>query len=152
MIICGIDPGAKGGLCFMDSLTKEIIHVNEMPMRDKELSYGDLSELLQYYKADKYIIEHVHAMPMQGVVSMFNFGRMYGGLKAMAYAYSCDVVTANPKEWQKALFGSVKWDKSVGINFVKEKYPDTRIILPRCRKEHDGITDAVCIAYYEATK
>ena len=153
MIICGIDPGAKGGLCFMESLTKEILYVCPMPMLEKELDYTKVSDLFWEYVPDKIIIEHVHAMPNQGVVSMFNFGRMYGGLKGIAHVYCVNnVVTARPKEWQKALFGLVKWDKSVGINFVKDRFPDTKIILPRCRKEHDGITDAICIAYYEATK
>ena len=82
MLIIGIDPGISGAICFMEK--GRIIDVIDMPsMADgkknkKQVNGSQIFNEISRYTKDKsiidikVIIEHVSAMPGQGVTSMFN--------------------------------------------------------------------------------
>ena len=96
MFIIGIDPGISGALCFMEH--GKIIDVIDMPSmadgkKNKRQVNGSqvFNEISRYIKDKnpndvKVIIEHVSAMPGQGVTSMFNFGQSFGILKGICSA------------------------------------------------------------------
>ena len=88
MYIIGIDPGISGAICFFDN--GKIIDVIEMPTmaegkkNKKQVNgnqlYNELKKYLSEINIDEacVVVEHVTAMPGQGVTSMFNFGQSFG--------------------------------------------------------------------------
>ena len=49
------------------------------------------------------VVEHVNAMPGQGVTSMFNFGQSFGVLKGICSALSLPIHFVRPTKWKKHL-------------------------------------------------
>ena len=82
MIIFGIDPGVSGAISVLEN--KKVIEVFDMPTmidvkkNKKQVNGSQVTNIIkERLKADKEVIvvvEHVNAMPGQGVTSMFNFG------------------------------------------------------------------------------
>ena len=72
----------------------------------------------------------------------------YGILLGILGALKISTVRVTPQAWKKAILAGTKKDKDAAIEYVNMKYPDFELILPRCRKPHDGMADAICIAEY----
>ena len=49
----------------------------------------------------RVVIEHVSAMPGQGVTSMFNFGQSFGILKGICTAMQLPMFFVRPNKWKK---------------------------------------------------
>ena len=64
---------------------------NEILKRIRKLNKRDI----------KVIIEHVSAMPGQGVTSMFNFGQSFGILKGVCSAMQLPMYFVRPVKWKK---------------------------------------------------
>ena len=96
-------------------------------------------------------IEKVHAMPGQGVTSMFNFGMGYGLLRMALAANQIPYQLVTPQAWKKKVLAGLPKDKSSAINYVARKYPNVDLIPGRKRTPHDGIADAICIGEYGIT-
>lgn len=96
MNILGIDPGSSGGLAL---LSGEPV-AEKMPDTERDL-YDRVNRWAA--RADFAYIEQVHAMPGQGVTSMFNFGMNYGGLRMALIAAGIPFETVTPSKWQRAL-------------------------------------------------
>ena len=96
MYIIGIDPGISGAICFFED--GKIIDVIEMPSmaegkkNKKQVNgnqlFNEISSRLSEIKDEKVcvVVEHVTAMPGQGVTSMFNFGQSFGVIKGICSA------------------------------------------------------------------
>lgn len=156
MIIVGIDPGAKGGIAFLDSEIG-VTDTFKMPLRDDgEIDAVKLYWLLLLSCHDGSIVyvENVHSMPGQGSVSTFKFGKSLGKIMATAeIAFGEDNVShVSPVAWQKAGPGKTGGDKNITIEWVKKTYPEAQIIPKGCRVPHDGICDAIGIAHYGMLK
>ncbi len=97
-VYLGIDPGKQGGLAL---ITQSGIVLDSIPMPLTEL---DLWSWISKKKGvTKCVIEKVHAMPNQGVTSMFTFGEGFGRLKMAATAASIPFELVPPRTWQKGL-------------------------------------------------
>ena len=161
-ITVGIDPGAKGGIAALETATDgSLIVVLAEPAPRDAMGLRELGEKLSFYFKEytcKAFIEHVHAMPRQGVSSMFSFGRSAGMWEGFlgAWGIRCEYVA--PQTWQKLtapMAGLTTKDRS--IRFASVAFPNTPLVPKGARKPSDGIADALCIAYYgakarEATK
>lgn len=141
MIYAGIDPGLKGGIC---------VHgvCYPMPVDDDGIRVADLALILS--GVDQVLIEKVHAMPKQGVCSMFTFGYGAGQVNATA----C-IVTKNPpkyvqpQEWKKKVLGDrFDHDKKGTAAWAASIFPHAHLVAPRGRVIHDGMADALAIYYY----
>ena len=87
MLIIGIDPGISGSICFLDN--GKILDVIEMPImtdgkkNKKQVNgsqvYNEVTKRIKQFEKNqiRVVIEHVSAMPGQGVTSMFNFGQSF---------------------------------------------------------------------------
>ena len=88
MIIIGIDPGVSGAICILTD--GKITEIYEMPTmidgkkNKKQVNGAEITNIInkeiENEKDVKVVIEHVSAMPGQGVTSMFNFGQSFGVL------------------------------------------------------------------------
>ncbi len=150
MTIIGIDPGQKGGLAFLSG----VVSAYPMPLAGKELDIVAITDLFYSVQHSGWewpslaVIEKCHAMPGQGTVSMFKFGKGYGTLLGILGALKIPTMLVTPQAWKKVVLAGTKKDKDAAIEYVRMKYPDFNLILPRCRKPHDGMADAICLAEY----
>lgn len=148
----GIDPGLSGGLAFIDEYGPA--HVAKMPVitnaGKKVIDSGavrDLVEKLCGIHQPVAVIEKVHAMPGQGVTSMFSFGYGYGLLAGILSAMRVPVEHVRPQAWQSVVLGGI--DKSLGkkrsVVWAKDRFP-------MLGELSDGQADALAMAYYGQLK
>ena len=158
MLIIGIDPGITGSICFLEN--GKILDVIEMPnmaegkKNKKQVNgsqiYNEISQRIkQFDKKDiKVIIEHVSAMPGQGVTSMFNFGQSYGVLKGVCAAMRLPIYFVRPAKWKK-YFNLINSEKDASRTKAIEIFPYFSSNL--AKKKDSNKADAILIAsyYYE---
>ena len=118
MIVFGIDPGVSGALSIYEN--KKLKEVIDMPTMSegkknkKQINAAQLSlEIKQRIDGSSetaVVIEHVTAMPGQGVTSMFNFGQSFGVIKGICSALTLPIYFVRPVKWKKHfnLIGSSK--------------------------------------------
>ena len=94
----GIDPGAKGGIAVLYSDGE----VETFSIPESLGGLWKIFKTLGKLKCKAYI-EHVHAMPGQGVTSMFSFGCRVGELHMGLAAAMIPFEIITPKRWQGAL-------------------------------------------------
>lgn len=138
MIYIGIDPGKDGALAIIseDGLSEAIPY-------DTQAYKSALSGLQGPSVA---VLEHVNAMPKQGVTSMFNFGEGFGYLKGLLDAYGIPYELVRPQKWKKE-FGIS--GKNQSIEVCKRLFPGVNLKkTDRCKKDHDGMAEALLMAEY----
>ena len=148
--IIGIDPGLTGGIAVLDSETKELVRLADMPVipegNKKKVSGHGLMKIMGDYsrqQVDMVYLERVGARPGQGVVSMFNFGRSYGAVEAAIAVMGLPVTYVAPQSWKRAA-GLLRADKDASRGRVLDLYPNAEVH----RKKDNGRADAVLIARY----
>lgn len=132
----------KGAIAWGD---RSQVHVSPLPLAGKELDLGLLSQQIQATGATLAIVEKVHSMPGQGVASTFKFGKGYGSLLGILAGLSIPVELVTPQAWKKIVLAGSPKDKDAAIAYVRRRFPDVPIVPERCRKPHDGISDALCL-------
>ena len=132
MLIIGIDPGISGSICFFED--GKILDVLEMPTmtegkKNKKQVNGSqiyneiLSRINQINNKDvRVVIEHVSAMPGQGVTSMFNFGQSFGILKGICAAMQLPMYFVRPAKWKK-YFNLINSEKDASRTKAIEIFP-----------------------------
>ena len=132
MLIIGIDPGLSGSICFFDD--GKIVDVIDMPtMTDgkknkKQVNgaqiYNEISARLKNIEKRnvRVVIEHVSAMPGQGVTSMFNFGQSFGILKGICSAMQLPMLFVRPAKWKK-YFNLINSEKDASRTKAIEIFP-----------------------------
>ena len=155
MLVIGIDPGISGSICFFQD--GEIKDVVEMPTmiegkkNKKQVNgsqiFNEISEKIKNMdkKNIKVVIEHVTAMPGQGVTSMFNFGQSFGILKGICSAMQLSVYFVRPAKWKK-YFNLINSEKDASRTKAIEIFPYYSSNLSR--KKDSNKADAILIASY----
>lgn len=146
-MIVGIDPGKGGGLAYIGT---EIVGAGAMPMPlvGKDIDGHELAMVLHNWKPDMVIVERVHAMPGQGVTSMFTFGMGYGRLLGILEALGIPYRLVTPQAWKKTVLAGTTKDKSAAVQFCRRAFPGVSLTPGRKRVPHDGMADALCLAEY----
>ena len=154
MIFAGIDPGKQGAIAFLNPKDFEE-SAERMPIVGKQIDIRALCAMIRPGEDMMVGLEKVHAMPGQGVTSMFNFGRGYGRILGMletlqleGYPLKFSLVT--PTQWKKTVLSGMDWkdNKECAVIFAQNMYPSINLTPGKIRKPHSGIADAVCIAEY----
>ena len=153
MIIFGIDPGVSGAISVLEN--KKIIEVYDMPTmidgkkNKKQVNGSQVANIIkERLNGDNEIIivvEHVNAMPGQGVTSMFNFGQSFGVIKGICSALSLPIYFVRPSKWKRH-FNLIKTNKDASRTKVIEVYP--HISSKLYRKKDSNRADAILIALY----
>ena len=161
MLIIGIDPGISGSICFLDN--GKILDVIEMPImtdgkkNKKQVNgsqvYNEITKKITQFEKNKIrvVIEHVSAMPGQGVTSMFNFGQSFGILKGICTAMQLPMYFVRPTKWKK-YFNLLNSEKDASRTRAIEIFPYFSSQLSR--KKDSNKADAILIAsfYHETYK
>ena len=153
MIIFGIDPGISGAISILEN--KKILEVLEMPTmidgkkNKKQVNGSQVTNIikgrLNIHKEIAVVVEHVNAMPGQGVTSMFNFGQSFGVIKGICSALSLPIYFVRPMKWKK-YFNLIKTNKDASRTKVIQIYPEISSKLSR--KKDSNKADAILIARY----
>jgi len=151
MTILGIDPGLKGGLCFVG----DTVVAYSMPIiKNHGLDVRSIRLIVELHRPKRVYVEHAFAMPRMNVKAVFsyamNFGRLLSVLEALDLAY----VLVPPQVWQKHF--SFERDKKNTILGTHSRKVETKLIARRRASElepgnglrGDGQIDAFLIAKY----
>ena len=125
MNIVGIDPGASGALALL--VDGELTDVIDMPSIDKRVTVPVVTEWFRDWqhsvgRIDRVVIENVHAMPKQGVSSVFNFGRALGAVEAVPQSLGLVCTYATPSVWKKSM-GLQGKDKAASRQLATDLFP-----------------------------
>ena len=155
MLIIGIDPGISGSICFFqDGEIKDVVQMPTMiegKKNKKQVNgsqiFNEISEKIKKMdkKNIKVVIEHVTAMPGQGVTSMFNFGQSFGILKGICSAMQLSVYFVRPAKWKK-YFNLINSEKDASRTRAIEIFPYYSSNLSR--KKDSNKADAILIASF----
>jgi crossover junction endodeoxyribonuclease RuvC len=145
-VTIGIDPGITGAIAaFIDG---ELLDVVDMPAADGSVIAAVLrSELVDFALAGfddrpTVVVEKVHAMPGNGVSSMFRFGRAVGVIEGVVGGLGWPLLWTTPQAWKKPA-GLIGKDKDAARLLAIETWPEHAAIF--ARKKDGGRADAALI-------
>lgn len=171
----GFDVGKNGAICGITSHGE--ITTQVMPLVNEEISLKTLSDILEIYSEEYDIVcgvEDIHSIFGSSAKSNFQFGRSLGILEGLLASKRLPFIKIAPKTWQKLCFmgvsetrklptaeqianaakkqkspqGSID-TKAMALLAAQRLFPkETFLASSRSKKPHDGIVDALLIAYF----
>lgn len=169
MVFIGIDPGLTGAVAIIrDTMTGALVEIIDTPTSkiergNKKLKTGksvkneylpaQMADIVSFAdpafnkKEEVYVfMENVHAMPAQGSVSMFNFGKGFGIWVGILAALSLQYSLITPQAWKKEMMPGMPKEKEASLIRASQLFPAMSSLL--CKKTHVGRADALLIAAY----
>ena len=143
----GIDPGATGAIVLLDNL----LPIEWMAMPTSKIGTATrvnaaaLADFFRESLADHVYVEAVHAMPGQGVSSMFNFGHSCGTVMGVLGALGIPYTMVTPQAWKKAA-GLIGTDKDAARSRAIQLWPSWRELDKKGKGQ--ALADAALIARY----
>ena len=141
----GIDPGLTGAVALVGD---GFLAVEDMPVvganKRRVIDSLALAAILHGWQPTDILIEHVHAMPKQGVSSTFRFGQTVGRVEAVVALQKIPLTYVTPAKW-KRYFGLGR-DKEDSRRLAIELYP--RIADRLDRRKDEGRAEALLIGTY----
>jgi len=158
-VYLGIDPGAKGFLCFLDIDTKKMKFVPtpclETPAREVRKIIMAMHKKHGIVRA---AVEDVHSIYGMSAKSNFMFGWNVGGINMLLESTGVGFDRIQPKVWQKGIGLVPKRPprkpperKKAIAGIALRLYPDAPIRGPRGGLL-DGKADALMLAHFLALK
>lgn len=147
MIVMAIDPGLSGAIAvFRDG---ELTETVDMPTHTltrnqatkRQVSASGLADLFIALKPRHVVVEKVHAMPGQGVTSMFSFGRSFGVIEGILAALILPATYVTPTIWTKGIGRG--YGKDASRARACELFPQHQKMFARVKD--DGRADAALI-------
>ena len=138
-VFIGIDPGKSGGV---SATTGSISVCGKCPNTPQDM-VRLLRTMSELGDRPMCIIEAVHSMPKQGVVSTFTFGTNYGQWLGILSTLGIPYIQVSPQKWMKTygVMPKVKKDRKNHLkHLAQQRYPDLDVTLATC--------DAVLLAHY----
>ena len=124
-----------------------------MPTADKFIDLRVLDIKLKRYDIDCAFLEKVHAMPGQGVSSMFKFGRVFGAIEALLVSNCIPYELIPPQRWTREIHKGLdhlcedskeKSRLAASMLFPNHDFRKSE----RAKNPHMGMVDAALIAEY----
>lgn len=135
MRVIGLDPGKSGGIAWCVNGIMQA-----WPMGKTETDIARTIFDMGKFEETYCFIEHVHARPGQGVVSMFTFGQGYGFLRGCLISNKIPFEEVNPMKWQRGVGCVARGDKNKLKAKAQQMFPGLDITLKTA--------DAILIAEY----
>jgi hypothetical protein len=139
----GIDPGASGAAALITADGQAL--VRDYP-GDPSLAAELIRTWRIEYRIELAALESVHAMPKQGVSSMFKLGANFGAWLGILAALGVPHVLVRPQEWQRGILtkGDGLDTKIRSLTAARRQWPDVEL----GRKKDHGRADALHLAAY----
>ena len=147
---CGVDPGAKGCICFLSENSD--IEFYDYPKKEhEEADYWIMLHNLYTSRNVVFtVLERVHSMPHQSAQSSFTFGVNYGQWKMFLQFIQKPYDLVTPQKWMKSLNiakADGKTTKEVVQSVIKRLYP-TADVWGKKGAYKDGRGDSLLISRY----
>jgi crossover junction endodeoxyribonuclease RuvC len=151
MIVIGIDPGLTGALACVSSTGE--VRVIDLPVNEKtgfvkkQIDCTALRDIILInFRINKLfaVVEAVHAMPTQGVSTVFSLGDTLGVIRSVLACLNIETIFVPPATWKKAM--GVSKDKKQSIELAKQLHPNASKFLTRL-KDHNR-AEAILLAQY----
>lgn len=145
MIYIGIDPGKLGAMAILwQTGDVELIPFDKAGYSNAIARANETDEC-------KCCLEHVSAMPRQGVTSTFSFGENFGWCQGILDAYGVSYELVRPLKWKREF--SVTSDKNTSIEVCKRLFPDVSLKrTENCRKDDDNLAESLLLCEYARRK
>lgn len=156
-VFMGIDPGRDGCLAILGyGETPILIPFSEseyakqlrrlVPIEYTASTPETVQAVWRFDPVEPFcVVEHVNAMPGQGVTSCFSFGQNFGFIIGLLTAFRIPYELVRPQKWKKE-FGCTS-DKNTSIEVAQRLFPDVDLRrTENCRKPHDGKAEALLLA------
>jgi crossover junction endodeoxyribonuclease RuvC len=155
-IYIGLDPGSTGAMAAVNN-EGELLEWGRFPLvkvgNKKVLDIQGISVWIEERGINmgvRVTVEKVHAMPGQGVTSMFSFGRSFGILEGIVISQNLPIQYAAPQAWQKVMLAGKPRGKGAtktsAVAAACELWPQLHKTLKV--KAAWGVADAALIAEY----
>ena len=161
MIYIGIDNGLCGGVTVLDSDgngSLKIINKYLMPTiagkkSKREYNVPEMANILRPFAPENtfVILEFAQSMPKQGIASSTKIGRGFGIWEGIIVALKLPYAIVHPRTWQKQMLSDInkKDTKQASAIIAHRLFPTENFkASERCKKDHDGLTDACLLAVY----
>lgn len=155
MIFCGIDPGLDGAICILLDIPKledtPTLIVTGGKKKKRVYNVGLMVQIIEGIrrigrKGLKVGLESVHAMPGQGVTSMFSMGHGLGLWEGILSALKVPYQMVTPQAWKKKLMNGMPKEKDASRQVAMRLFPST---IPKLSlKKNHGRADALLLAEY----
>jgi crossover junction endodeoxyribonuclease RuvC len=160
-LYCAIDPGLSGAVATLDETGQLIfiqdtpiitVHRGKTPKGNVKTRHLYLPAAMASILSDNQVeppdsiivgIESVHAMPGQGVTSMFSMGRGLGLWEGIVAALRLPVEMIEPMVWKRAMGIPAGSDKRASVELALRLFPTAPI-----KRTQDGRADAVLLAEF----
>jgi len=149
MRICGIDPGANGAICVLDSHDPAHVALLDLKKHSNTDIHNWLHSQLRF-RGTEIWVEDIHSMHGMSAKSNFSFGKNLGIVTTIAELLVGHLPkTVTPKTWQKYIGVTAK-----GKAIKKQVAKIAQHIFPQAELHGkrggllDGRSDALMIAYY----
>ena len=149
MRVCGIDPGATGAICVLDSHDPAHVALLDLKKHSNTDIYNWLHSQLRF-RGSEIWVEDIHSMHGMSARSNFSFGKNLGIVTTIAELMIGHLPkTVTPKIWQKYIGVTAK-----GKAIKKQVAKIAQHIFPQAELHGkrggllDGRSDALMIAYY----
>lgn len=150
----GIDPGLSGAIALYNPAI-DMLHVADIPVHElrkngklrREPDVQAICDIISDCAVRPHVsvwIEHVSAMPGEGAVGAFTFGKVVGLLTGVCAANRLIIERVTPSVWKKAL--AVPSDKDGARARASQLLPAHSRNWPL--KKNDGRAEAALIALY----
>ena len=159
MTYIGIDPGLDGAVAVIgrggrpqlfDAPSSTVVKSGKKRrMYDTLAMAAILREYATFHIPPLISLEAVHAMPGQGVTSMFSMGYGFGLWRGIIAAFGLPVELVTPRVWKNKMVG-VGTDKEASRLKAIDLFPGVAAQLKL--KKHHGRAEALLIAEYMRRK
>ena len=146
-IFVGIDPGKNGGAAIINEVTNHEPTITfRCPKTPMEMALSFMATIPEGVSFDNVmvLIEHVYAMPANGVVSMFSFGQNLGHWEGLLGAFELKPKYVGPRTWMEHYDCKPGMDKKDRKRYLRgiaeELFPNIKMTF--------NISDALLIANY----
>ena len=130
MIYVGIDPGVTGGVVALDEEGQYLDAFRTPSFKDKSKRQYDvrgMAESIQQLRTEGRLsvgIEKVGAMPRDGRVGAFSFGKGYGIWLGILAALEVPYIEVPPQRWQAKMLAGMARGPQVKVSAVARAVPE----------------------------
>jgi crossover junction endodeoxyribonuclease RuvC len=161
MFVLGVDPGLDGAVAWLSQVLDGSLALGAAVMPTKVGPNGrrqvDARALADFVTTlpgagsgpDLVVFEQVHSKPTDGSASAFSFGKSTGKALAVFEMLVWPLEEVTPPAWKKAILAGTDHSKEAAIGWAQSRFPGVSLLAtPRCKKPHDGLAEALCLAEY----
>lgn len=148
--ICGVDPGATGGIAFLDANTAAVVAVHAMPTKEGKVDPALLAAMFNGRGCVRAYVENVSSRPRQA--GQFAFGISTGVVHGVLGALGVPFSLVTPTVW-KGAFGlkreleeNKRDTKRKSLILAQQLFPAAADKFARAKD--DGVAEAALIALY----